>query len=164
MPAADTNAYSISPNGKYKFSSYEYVLSNGGQDYSLIPQLGGNVPFTVEQTIPGSLDFWAVQPRESGGVSPADKLVGTFFISASGGLTFTAGPSAASLSLTRAGTVTSVNLATTVGVSYQLVGANQLGSTAAWNPVGSPLTGDGYNHSLNDTNSPAAEFYRVTAQ
>lgn len=164
VPVADTNAYSISPSGKYKYSSYEYILDGGGSAY-LVSQLGGNVPFTVEQTIPGSLDFWAVQPLESGGVSPPDKLVGTFDINANGVLTFTAGPPAASVTgITRAGSVSSVNLGTIVGVNYQLTGSTQLGPNASWSTVGGTLTGDGYSHSLNETNTATARFYRVTAQ
>lgn len=164
VPVADTNAYSISPTGKYKFSSYEYILDGGGSSY-LVAQLGGNVPFTVEQTIPGSLDFWAVQPLEAGGVSPADKFVGTFTISSNGVLTFTAGPGPANVQgIARSGSVSSVDIATTVGINYQLVGSSQLGPNAAWSTVGSSLTGDGYNHALTETNSASARFYRVTAQ
>ena len=164
VPVADTNAYSISPSGKYKYSSYEYILDGGGSSY-LVSQLGGNVPFVVEQTIPGALDFWAVQPLESGGVSPPDKLVGTFNITSTGGLTFTAGPRAATLTgITRTGSVSSVSLGTIVGVNYQLLGSTQLGRNASWTTVGGLLTGDGNSHFLNETNTATTRFYQVTAQ
>jgi hypothetical protein len=164
VPTADTNAYSISPSGRYKYSSYEYILDGGGSSY-LVSQLGGNVPFVVEQTIPGSLDFWAVQPLESGGVAPADKYVGSFVISTNGVLTFTAGPQTPAITgVTRSGNLTAVGIPTTVGVHYQLVGTSQLGVGASWSPIGSVLTGDGNTDVLTETNATAARFYRVTAQ
>jgi hypothetical protein len=158
VPTASTNAYSINPGGKYKAAAYEYIAGA----YNGVSQLGGGVPFIVEQIVPGALDFWAVQPL--GGSSP-DKLVGRFNLTASGTLTFTAGPSAASVTgIARSGNVSSVNIGTTVGVTYQLVGSPQLGPNAIWAPVGSSLVGDGTSRSLNDTNSSDTEFYRVTAQ
>ena len=162
VPTAGTNAYSINPSGKYKTTSYEYIVSGG--TYNGVSQLGGAAPFIVEQVIPGALDFWAVQPRPPGEVVP-DHLVGTFNISASGGLTFTAGPRPPSINgITRTGNVDAVNVGTIVGVKYQLVGSPQLGGGAAWSPVGGLLTGDGSAHFLSDTNTAATGFYQVTAQ
>jgi len=158
VPRADTNAYSINPSGKYKITSYEYVASGG--TYNGVSQLGGAVPFIVEQTIPGALDFWAVQPV---GASVPNHLVGTFNIAADGTLTFTAGPNAPGITgITRTGNVSAVNIGTTVGVNYQLLGSPKLG--AGWSAVGSPLVGDGNAHALYDTNAAAAGFYGVTAQ
>ncbi len=160
VPTASTNAYSINPSGKYKVTSYEYLASGG--TYNGVSQLGGAVPFIVEQVIPGALDFWAVQPL--GGATP-DHLVGTFNISASGALTFTAGPTAPTINgITRAGTANSVNYGSTVGVSYQLVSSPTVGAGATWTPVGTAQTGNGSAQFLSDTNTAAAGFYRVSAQ
>jgi hypothetical protein len=159
VAAAATNAYSINPYGVNKAASYEYIVSGG--TYNGVSELGGSAPFVVEQVIPGALDFWAVQPL--GGATP-DHLVGTFNLTAGGGLTFTAGPVPASPGIARAGSLTSVNVGTQIGVSYQLLGAGQLGGGATWTPVGGPLTGDGNSHALNDTNTANVQFYRVTAQ
>src|SRR5215471_5863260 len=45
--------------GRYKYASYDYVVSGGS--YNGLAYLGGGAPFIVEQSIPGSLDFWAIQ-------------------------------------------------------------------------------------------------------
>ena len=160
VPTASTNAYSINPTGKYKVTSYEYIASSGS--YNGVSQLGGGVPFIVEQVIPGTADFWAVQPL--GGATP-DHLVGSFNLAANGALTFTAGPYPANLTgIARAGTVDTVSYGSIVGTKYQLVVSPKLGAGAAWTAVGGTLTGNGAAQSLADTNTAATGFYRVTAQ
>lgn len=160
VPTASTNAYSINPTGKYKVTSYEYIASGG--TYNGVSQLGGGAPFIVEQVIPGTLDFWAVQPA---GKSTPDHLVGSFSLAANGTLTFKAGPYPASLTgITRTGTVDTVSYGSIVGTKYQLTVSANLGAGSAWTAVGGTLTGNGAAQSLTDTNTATAGFYRVTAQ
>ncbi len=160
VPTASTNAYSINPSGKYKVTSYEYIASSG--TYNGVSQLGGGVPFIVEQVIPGKLDFWAVQPL--GGATP-DHLVGSFSLAANGTLTFTAGPYPANVTgIARAGTVDTVSYGSIVGTKYQLTKSPQLGTGATWTAVGGILTGNGAAQTLTDTNTAATGFYRVSAQ
>jgi hypothetical protein len=164
IPTAETNAYSIDVTGQYKRSSYDYVVS-GGQ-YNGIPQLGGHAQFTVEQSIPGLLDFWSVSSTTVYPNSPPDKLLGTFNITAGGVLTCTAGPRAATvLNVTHASGVSAIQFSTTVGNIYSVSYTNVLGGAKTTWPVdATTLTGDGRADTLYHTNSSAAEFYTIQTQ
>ena len=162
--ATPNNAYSIDPGGQYGAASYDYTVSGG--NFNFIPKLGGNAPFTVEQAAPGFLDFWAVQPTTVYPNPPPDHLVGTFTISATGVLTFVAGPRSASIiEVDRSGDVSTVQFTTTVGNTYSLAYTNVLGAPAnTWPADGTTLVGNGKVNSINRTSSDNAEFYRVNAQ
>jgi hypothetical protein len=164
IPTAGANSYSIDTGGQYAGSSYDYTVSGG--HFSGIAKLGGNAPFTVEQSIPGFLDFWSIKSTDIYPNSPPDQLVGTFTISASGVLTFVAGPRASTItSVSRSSGVSTVKFTTTVGNTYSVAFTNKLGGAVATWPVdGSSVTGDGKVNSINHTSSGSAEFYRVSAQ
>jgi len=164
IPTSEANAYALDSGGQYKASSYDYIVSGG--TYNGVSKLGGNAPFTVEQSVPGNLDFWQIESTSVYPNSPADQLVGTFSITSSGTLTFVAGPRAPSVTgVTRAGNVSTVSFTTTVGNSYAIVYTNKLGGAPATWPVDTTtLTGNGGVNSLTHTNSGSAEFYRVSAQ
>jgi len=182
---ANANAYAIDPTGtdpiigKYQFSSYDYIayaaLGASGQTPggvslgNILPNLGGNAPFTVEQAVPGQLDFWQVQATTSPTNNPpADKLIGTFTIDAGGNLTFVAGPRATTInSVSRAGSVSTLGFASVVGNKYSVVYTNQLGGAAATWAVDTNTTvvGNGYTDTITHTNAGgAAEFYRIQTQ
>ena len=165
IPAAEPNAYSIDVGGQYETSSYDYIVSGG--HFSGISKLGGYAPFTVEQSIPGFLDFWQVQSTTVYPNSPPDRLVGTFYITSGGTLIFVAGPRAPAVTgVSRAGNVSTVQFTTTVGNTYSVAYTNSLGGPVSnWPVDANTLIGDGNVDSLNHTNSgAAAEFYRVSAQ
>ncbi len=145
-------------------SSYDYTVSGG--HFSGIAKLGGNAPFTVEQSIPGTLDFWSIKSTDIYPNSPPDQLIGTFTISADGVLTFVAGPRASNItSVSRSGNVSTVKFTTTVGNTYSVAYTNKLGGAVATWPVdATTLVGDGKVNAINHTSSGNAEFYRVTAQ
>jgi hypothetical protein len=157
-PAGD-NAYSINPTAK---QAYDYLVSGGSQNF--IPQLGGNAPFTVEQAVPGLLDFWAIQP--TGTAQNPDTLIGTFTITADGLLTFIAGPRPSVITaVSRSGNVSAVTFTTTIGNLYSLSYTNALGGPVTTWPVdGTTLVGDGHINTINRTNSDNTEFYRVNTQ
>ena len=162
IPATELNAYSINPSAK---QAYDYLVSGGTPTgITAIPQLGGHAPFTVEQTVPGLLDFWAIQPTNTTQVP--DTLIGTFTITANGALTFIAGPRASSiLAVNHSGNVSAIQFTTTVGNHYSLAYTNTLGGpVSAWPVDGTTLVGDGNVNTINHTNSSNAEFYRVGAQ
>jgi hypothetical protein len=163
VPPNEANAYSIDPGGQYRVASYDYTVSGG--NFNFIPKLGGNVPFTVEQAVPGFLDFWAIQPTTIY-PNPPDHLVGTFTITSGGVLTFIAGPRASNIiGVTRSGNVSTVQFTTTVGNTYSVAFTNKLGGAAATWPVDvGTVTGDGKINTINHTSSGSAEFYRVSAQ
>lgn len=164
IPPAGTNSYSIDTGGQYAGSSYDSVVSGG--HFSGISKLGGNAPFTVEQAIPGFLDFWAVQSTTIYPNSPPDTLIGTFTITADGGLTFVAGPRASTItSVSHAGNVSAIQFTTTVGNTYSIAYTNKPGGAVANWPVDTTtLVGDGKLNTLNHTNSSGAEFYRIKTQ
>jgi len=165
IPTSGANSYSIDVGGQYESSSYDYVVSGG--HFNGIPQLGGNAPFTVEQSVPGFLDFWQIAPTTVYPNSPPDKLIGTFYITGGGTLTFVAGPRASNITgINRSGNVSTVSFTTTVGNIYSVAHTNTLGGpSGAWPVDATTLIGNGRINSINHTNSGgAAEFYRVTTQ
>ena len=165
IPTSGANSYSIDVGGQYAASSYDSIVSGG--HFSGISKLGGNAPFTVEQSVPGFLDFWQIQSTAIYPNSPPDKLLGTFYITNSGVLTFVAGPRASNITgVSRSGNVSTVQFTTTVGNTYSVAYTNQLGAaTTTWPVDATTLVGNGKVNLLPHTNSgAAAEFYRVTAQ
>lgn len=166
IPAAvtPTNAYSIQPSGIQGGASYDYIVSGG--TFANVQNLGGHAAFTVQQSIPGSFDFWAIQPTSVYPNSPPDQLVGTFNITSSGVLTFVAGPRAPIVAgVNRSGNVSSVQFTTTVGNHYSVAYTNNLRAATAWPVDANTLVGDGRIDTINHTNNnPGAEFYRVNTQ
>lgn len=167
VPAAagtPTNAYVIQPSGTKAGASYDYIVSGG--TFANVPNLGGHAPFTVQQTIPGSFDFWAIQPSSVYPNPPPDKLVGTFSITSSGVLTFVAGPRQPNITtINLSGNVSTVQFTTTVGNQYSVAYTNQLGGNAVWPVDTTTLTGDGNIDTINHTNTnPGVEFYKINTQ
>jgi len=167
--ATPTNAYIISPfDPQLGGASYDYIVSGG--NFNSIATWAGKAPFStvpVEQTIPGSFDFWAVQPTGIYPNSPPDKLIGTFSVTTNGVLKFVAGPRPpAIVEISRTGNTSAIQFTTTVGNTYSVAYTNQLGAAATTWPVdATTLVGDGKIDTLNHTNAgDAAEFYRVSAQ
>ncbi len=157
------SSYSILAGGKYKYASYDYIVAGGNGNG--IDRLGGHAPFIVEQTIPGSFDFWAVQPTAVTSSLVPDSLVGTFTIGSDGTLTFVAGPRHSNITgITSSANVDTITFSTTVGNSYSLAFTNKLGGFAAWPVIGGPIIGDGNNDSITHTNSGSTGFYRIKTQ
>jgi hypothetical protein len=166
-PAAGspTNAYDIQPSGQQGGASYDDIVT-GGNEFAPVPTLGGHLPFTVQQTIPGSFDFWAIQPSSVYPNPPPDRLVGTFTITSSGVLTFVAGPRQSVITgVSHSGNVSGVQFTTIVGNQYSVAFTNQLGGNAAWPVDTTTLTGDGTIDTINHTNTGAGqEFYQINTQ
>jgi hypothetical protein len=165
IPSNSPNAYVIDTGGDFKASAYDSVVS-GGQ-FNGISQLGGNAPFTVEQVLPASLDFWQIQSSSVYPNPPPDHLIGVFNVATNGVITFVAGPRQSKInSVSRSGNVSGVQFTTTIGTTYAVAYTNIVGGAASTWPVdATTLVGDGRSDTLNHTNSGnAAEFYRVTAQ
>jgi hypothetical protein len=171
VPAAEAtpaNAYSIGPfDPQYGGASYDYIVSGG--NFNSVATWAGKAPFSTvpaEQTVPGSFDFWAIQPTSIYPNSPPDTLIGTLTITTNGVLTFVAGPRASTITgVSRSGNISTVQFTTTVGNSYSVVYTNTLGgATATWPVDGTTLIGDGKIDTINRTSSDNAEFYRVSAQ
>jgi hypothetical protein len=164
IPTAGVNAYSIDTGGQYASSSYDSIVSGG--HFSGISKLGGNAPFTVEQGIPGFLDFWAIQSTTVYPNSPPDTLIGTFTIDVNGGLTFVAGPRPSNIvGVGHAGNVSAVQFTTTVGNTYSVSYTNALGGPVSTWPVdATTVVGNGKINTINHPNAGNVEFYRVNTQ
>jgi hypothetical protein len=165
IPTAGPNAYSIDVGGQYETSSYDYVVSGG--HFSGIPQLGGYAPFTVEQAVPGYLDFWQVQSSSVYPNPPPDNLVGTFYITSAGALTFVAGPRPSAIAgITVAGNISSIKFSTIVGNTYSIAYTSVLGSPISTWPVDrNSLIGNGRISVISHTNNNnSQEFYQVKTQ
>jgi hypothetical protein len=164
IPSNSPNAYVIETGGDSKASAYDSIVS-GGQ-FNGVAQLGGNAPFTVEQVLPASLDFWQIQSSSVYPNPPPDNLIGVFNVAANGVITFVAGPRQSKIiRVTRSGTNSVVQFTTTVGTTYGLAYTNNLGGAASTWPVDAlTIVGNGGPNVINHTNSAAVEFYRVTAQ
>ncbi|HEV2694097.1 MAG TPA: hypothetical protein VG347_14470 [Verrucomicrobiae bacterium] len=164
VPTNSANGYVIDIGGTLKSRSYDYVIS-GGQ-FNGIPKLGGNAQFTVEQTAPGFLDFWQILPTTVYPNPPPNTLLGTFTISGTGVLTFTAGPRAPTITtVARSGTISKVTFSTTVGNTYALSFTNKLSGAAKTWPVDvTTIIGNGGLNSISHTNAGGVEFYQVSAQ
>lgn len=155
-----TNAYSIDLSSVDWSASYDYIVTAGGTRAAQIALFGGNASFDVEGVVPGSFAFWRIAPNANA------SYVGTFNITSSGVLTFTAGaatvPAPVISGITRTNGVSSVSFTTGSGGNYCLTYNNVLaGSPTNWPVVSGPITGDGTTKSLNHTNSDAAGFYSV---
>jgi len=155
---AETFPYSLNPGG---IASYDYVVSGCGQNEFDVPQLGGNVNFTVEQVIPGLFGFWAIQPHAA--PEPAATQLGSFYIDASGNLTFIVGPpEPAIVGIARAGNVDTVTFTTLPVGAYSLAYSSTLGSpVSTWTVVRGPISGNGGNQSLTHTTAGSAGYYGV---
>ncbi len=163
VPSNSPASYSIDPSGTYRLASYDYTVTGGGVNAGAIQELGGNVSFNVEQTIPGSFGFWQIAPGSS---TQSATYVGTFTIDANGNLSFTAGSLVVVtpptiLSIGRTGTVNTVSFTTVNGGNYWLTYSNAPGNSTNWPIVSGSVAGDGSNHSLNHTTADASGFYRV---
>jgi hypothetical protein len=167
IPATETNAYSIDTTGQYASSSYDSVVSGGGVNTKALPKLGGYAPFTVEQSAPGSLDFWAIEGTSVYPNSPPDQLIGTFTITSNGVLTFVAGPRPSTVTaVSHAGNVSALSFTTTVGNTYSVAYTNQLVRGSSPWPVdaSTTLVGNGRINTVTHTNAGSAEFYRIATQ
>ena len=159
---AGTSSYSIDPGGTYAVASYDNIVSSDGVNTSSLSKFGGKAPFTVETQIPGSFEFWGIQPSTSQ-PKPPDALVGTFTITASGALSFVAGPPAPTISgLSVSNGISTVSFSTVIGSQYWLASTNVLGAPVSqWPLVSGPVLGDGNNNSLTQTNETADSFYSI---
>jgi hypothetical protein len=167
LPSNSVNAYVIdSGNIDYGSAAYDEVVTANGSNIKFVGQLGGDAPFTVQQSIPGFLDFWQVGTTTVYPGSPADKLIGTFTIDTNGVLTFVAGPRASTItSVNYSGGVSALKFTTTVGNIYNVAYTNKLGgATATWPVDGTTVTGNGRTGTINHTATGNAEFYRIQTQ
>ncbi len=149
--------------------SYDYIVSGGHSSGILAIRRATCAPFTVdEQTIPGYLDFWQVQSTAVYPNPPPDSLVGTFYLTSEGTLTFVAGPRPSAISSIKvAGSISSIKFSTIVGNTYSIAYTGVLGNPISTWPVdGNSLIGNGRISVINhtNTNNNSQEFYQVKTQ
>jgi hypothetical protein len=89
---ASANAYVIEQFGDQaagasSLASYDYIVSNDGQNLSQIAYFGGNVSFDVQGSAPGTVEFWQINTSSSN-PKPAATFIGTFDLDANNNLYF----------------------------------------------------------------------------
>ncbi len=164
VPSSSTTSYSIDPGGSFRVAAYDQIVDGNGVNAAALAEFGGNAPFVVEQTIPGTFLFWGIQPSTAN-PKPADSLVGSFTITTNGALTFAVGapPSTISAISRPSENESDITFSTIVGGQYSLAYTNQLGApVSTWPVVAGPVAGNGNNSTLAHTNATdAAGFYEV---
>ena len=147
-------------------SSYDAIVTSGATDAAT---WNGLVKFGVEAVVPGSNYVYKIS-ASSLASKPAATQIGTFVLSASGNLVYTAGPVSTAITITaptlevkRAGSTVSVSFPTQSGVNYRLRSSSAVNAPlSAWTIVGNAVAGTGSTVTLTDTTSTAA-FYVVEA-
>jgi len=106
----------------------------------------------------------------SGKTTGAAYYVGYFTLNPDGTMTFTrasaASPTQPVLTISRAGTTSTISLATANGTTYTLFYTNSSGLTqpvSTWPSSPTTLSGDGTTKSFSDTTSDPDRVYRVGA-
>ncbi len=161
--ATSATNYAVVPAGN--FTSFDYIASNAGSQYSVLPLLGGYSAFNVVGTIPTVLRFYEI-PTSTAATKPPANLVGSFTLGVDGSLTFKAGPvtdAAQILSVTKGAGGASVSFNTAVGVKYRLRYSPTLSAgRSSWSILPGTAIGDGNPQTLQDT-APAgsARYYAV---
>jgi hypothetical protein len=148
--------------------SYTFISSNTGVQPGLTPSLGGTVSFVVEGNAPSDLAFFAISPSGAS-PKPAAEFTGTFHVSSSGGLSYTAGTAGVtpvptqilSINNNNDGTVT-LTFNTVSGVNYRLHYTSQLGSSPdSWSIGTGTVSGTGSVGSLTDTPGTSSRYYVI---
>jgi hypothetical protein len=145
----------------------------------------GNLENTTPTGFTGSIrsDLYEVRPLTDAqghpivdphtGTSGLAYYVGYFELTSAGALSFkreaasTAPPPPQILSLTRAGTSSTIYFTTVSGATYTLFYTDAAGLTTpitSWNSSPTTIVGNGNTGSLTDTTSDAVRFYRVGAR
>lgn len=182
---ADNTAFLVrEPSGDSQHALSVYLAD---PNFSEIGDFNANLPFDVENNTPANFtsavrsDLYQSCP--TGTTDPLTHTttgqayyVGYFELSPDGTLSFTrasAGtqtnspPTPPELTLARAGSTTTISLATTNGATYTLYHTNSAGLTApisTWATLPGTLTGDGTIESFTDSSTDADRVYRVGAQ
>jgi hypothetical protein len=161
-------------------SAYNYSVFVQDPQTPSIGDFGGYLP-AVENTTPPSFssavvsDLYQAVPTGStdpisGKTTGAAYYVGYFTLSPDGTMTFTrasaASPTQPVLTITRAGTTSTISLATVNGATYTLYYTNSAGLTqpvSGWASSPTTISGDGTTKSFSDTTSDTDRVYRVGA-
>jgi len=151
-------------------SSYGDALtgSYGGQfDGTFVgnPEITTLNTFTISGKVVRS-DFYRMTP--TGGYA-LGKWLGYFELSTNGIMTYVAYPSStpAFVSITRSGSVNTIQYTAGLYGTYTLRGTNQLNSGTAmtnWPPITTLPSGDTATHTITDTITDNVRFYTITAQ
>src|ERR1017187_2337593 len=150
--------------------SYSAAL-NGSYGGQFNGNFGGNPENPTLNTFPPSgkvvrSDFYQMTPT----ITPAQgKWLGYFELSTNGVMTYVAYPStpAVLVSISRSGSLTTIQYTTGLYGTYTLRGTNNLTSGTAmanWPAIATLSSGDTATHTITDTTTDNVRFYTITAQ
>lgn len=159
-----STAYLVSPSD---ISSFTYIATSGG--LQPIDSLGGTTAFPVLGAAAQQVGFFqlavsTVTPK------PAALQVGSFLLSESGELSFTAGVPSSEVtaptivSIQRSGDTSTLVFTTEPGVKYRILWSDDLLKPLdAWIGGGTEVLGDGSQKTLEDAGASNSRFYRIEA-
>jgi len=177
---SDNNTVLVREPLTSQYAGYNLTVFIGDNGDSTIGDFNGTV--VVETTTPHTFaspqrcDFYQSVPSSyvdpiSGQSSGDAYFLGYFLLNPDGTMTFTrasasgpATPPPPVLTIQRSGSTSTVSFGTTNGPTYTLYFTNSAGLTTPvsnWPSSSTTVTGDGNNHSIQDTTTDAARFYRV---
>jgi hypothetical protein len=175
----DNNPILVREPAGYNNETYSIFVED--PQNNLIGDFGGYMPSTVENTTPASFTSAVVsdlyQSVPNGSVDPTTGTssgpayyIGYFTLNPNGTMTFTRAvaqpPAPRIVSITRAGSTSTVFFTTTNGPTYTLFFTNSAGLTTSvtnWPSSPTTLVGNGLTNSLSDTTTTTNRFYRVGA-
>lgn len=159
--------------GKASYRSELYgpgSIPNWANTFQGLPEQTTSGTFTDDGQ-PVRADLYWMLPYTSQISHPPATYLGYFEFNTNGVLTYTAGPSTATLvpptivSVTRVGTTTTVYFTTGNSGSYSLLGTNNVAAPkATWPMLGSPVSGNGLTNSISDVTTDGSRFYLIRAQ
>ena len=169
VPTGPTNTATaiVIPGGQQPYA-YSYFVGNGNykNKFQGIVEASTSPTFTTDGQ-PVRSDLYELKPGSGDGT-----YLGYFELSTTGVMTYTSGPSTASVprpsitGITRTNTTTTVSFTTVNGAQYSLRYTNNAGLTApvsTWPVAGSPVAGNGSPQSINDVTGDANRFYSISA-
>jgi hypothetical protein len=168
LTPASANSYVIASFGDTKagqssIASYDYIVSDGGQDEGKISDFGGNVPFDVEGIAPATFGLWQIGTSSSN-PKPAATYIGTFDLDANNNLYFYVGSLQPNIiqETDNAGSET-IKFTTLANGSYSVVySPDPSVPESEWIPIAGPVNGNNGSQSLSFS-SPGdpADYYAV---
>ncbi len=186
---SDNNTILVREPVQSAYQQFLLTASMGDPQSSAKGDLGGKLPFVIEQITPSPFtnsvrsDFYESAPAPStrppqqyidpiNGSATNIYYVGYFDLSPAGVLTFTRAaavaplPPVPSLNVTRSGITNIISFATTNGATYTLIFTNLAGLSSPrsnWFTLGSPITGTGAPTNFMDPSTDSNRVYSVKA-
>jgi hypothetical protein len=171
-PAGPYNTPSLFVDPESDTTSYKNLLFYLGTQINWHGTFQGN----PEQSTPANFTTGGQPVRAdlyqlNAGAGGSSTYLGYFEMNTNGVLTYTSGPSSATLAqpqvvnITRSGNTNTVYFTTSGAYSYSLLASSTLtAAVSTWSQVGTSITGNGLTNSIQEINAASPRFYAIKAQ